>query len=104
MSGYSWPDEGSGLAGARARAAWLATCRALPLGTRITGVVVGRRPFGVFLQISGAPDAVGLAEITGAPPNAVLPALGEPVSGEVIWWAHHNRQVKIKLTEWKVRL
>ncbi|MFD5409308.1 S1 domain-containing protein [Streptomyces nojiriensis] len=71
MSEYSWPDDGAEV-GTRARAAWAATCEALPVGTPVTGEVIGRRPFGVFLRIDGVPDAVGLAEITAMPhgPNS----------------------------------
>ncbi|MEV8038906.1 hypothetical protein [Streptomyces sp. NPDC086182] len=100
MSEYSWAADGAG-AGPRARAAWPAICQALPLGTKITGEVVGRQRFGVFLRIDEMPDATGLAEITAAPRNAVLPAMGESVSGQVIWHADHNCQVKIKLAAWK---
>ena len=96
MSGYSWPDDGP-LVGARARAAWSATCRALPLGTQITGEVIGRRPFGVFLRIDEVPDAIGLAEIISMPREAALPQLGEQVRGEVVGHADHNCQVRIRL-------
>ncbi|MFI9328551.1 S1 RNA-binding domain-containing protein [Kitasatospora sp. NPDC052868] len=99
MSEYSWPDDGIEV-GARAKAAWSATCQVLPVGTRITGEVIGRRPFGVFLRIDHHPDAVGLAEITAMPRCATLPHVGEQVSGEVIWHADHNHQVKVRLTEW----
>ncbi|MFF3085280.1 hypothetical protein ACFVRB_09550 [Streptomyces nojiriensis] len=99
MSEYSWPDDGAEV-GARARAAWAATCEALPVGTPVTGEVIGRRPFGVFLRIDGVPDAVGLAEITAMPHGAELPHLGARVTGEVLWPAEHNHQVKIRLTEW----
>ncbi|WP_329585473.1 S1 RNA-binding domain-containing protein [Streptomyces sp. NBC_01362] len=99
MNEYSWPDDGIEV-GARARAAWSATCQALPIGTQITGRVIGRQRFGVFLSIDQHPDAVGLAEITAMPRCATLPHVGVEVSGVVIWHADHNRQVKIKLTEW----
>ena len=68
MSEYSRPADGSE-GGARARAAWPASC---------------------------------LAEITAARRRALLPAVGERVSGQVIRHADHNRQVKIKLAGWKV--
>jgi small subunit ribosomal protein S1 len=99
MSEYSWPDDGIEV-GVRASAAWPATCQALPTGTQITGQVIGRQRFGVFLSIDQHPDAVGLAEITAMPRCAILPQVGAQVSGEVIWHADHNHQVKIKLTEW----
>ncbi len=96
MSEYSWPDDGP-LAGARAWAAWPATCRGLPLGTQIAGEVIGRRPFGVFLRIDEVPDAIGLAEIISMPREAAVPQLGERVRGEVVGHADHNCQVEIKL-------
>jgi ribosomal protein S1 len=100
MNEYSWPDDGIAV-GARAKAVWSATCEALPVGTQVTGEVIGRQPFGVFLRIDGAPDAVGLAEITAMPHGAELPQIGAHVSGEVLWHAEHNHQVKVTLSEWK---
>ncbi|WP_250304892.1 hypothetical protein OG709_02000 [Streptomyces sp. NBC_01267] len=100
MDEYSWPDNGVE-AGARSQAAWCATCLALPVGTSVTGKVIGRQPFGVFITIDNAPDVIGLAEIMAMPRDAVLPLIGTRVSGEVIWHADHNYQVKIKLDEWK---
>jgi ribosomal protein S1 len=96
MAEHSWPQDGPE-AGARARAAWTATCQALPVGTPVTGEVIGRQPFGVFLTIDGIPDAVGLAEIITMPREAALPQMGERVHGEVIDHADHNCQVRIKL-------
>ncbi|MGW4412003.1 hypothetical protein ACWEJ6_48915 [Nonomuraea sp. NPDC004702] len=96
MSEYSWPDNGVEAA-RRARAGWSASCQALPIGTRVTGKVIGRQPFGVFLRIDGVPDAIGLAEITAMPVDFDLPGMGAEVVGEVIWHAEHNHQVKIRL-------
>ncbi|WP_200826101.1 S1 domain-containing protein [Kibdelosporangium aridum] len=70
----------------------------MPLGTQVTGEVIARQPFGVFIRIDGTPDAVGLAEITAMPQGAELPAVAAQVTGEVIWHAEHNHQVKIRLT------
>lgn len=101
MSEYSWPAWGNYADRETiARSGWEATVQALPVGTQITGEVIGRQPFGVFLRIDGTPDAIGLAEITTMPRCADLPHVGEQVSGEVIWHADHNHQVKIQLTEW----
>ncbi|MGA4947461.1 hypothetical protein NCG97_18715 [Streptomyces lydicamycinicus] len=99
MTEYSWPDHGTGAA-ARVREAWDRTVADLPAGTPVTGEVIGRRPFGVFLRIDGHPDAVGLAEAVRMPGCGTLPLMGERVSGEVIWHAAHHHQVKIELTEW----
>jgi hypothetical protein len=85
MSDYSWPADGPE-AGARAQAAWAATRQALPIGTPMTGEIVGRQRFGV-----------GLAEIITMPRDAVLPQVGARVRGEVIGHADHNCQVRIKL-------
>ncbi|WP_228034090.1 S1 domain-containing protein [Streptomyces spongiae] len=82
---------------------WAATVAALPIGSRVSGQVVARPPFGVFLVIDGVPNAVGLAEITAMPHHMELPAVGASVAGEVIWHTEHNHQVKIRLDEWTAR-
>ncbi|GAB2800157.1 hypothetical protein GCM10027073_35250 [Streptomyces chlorus] len=79
-----------------------ATLSALPRGSHVSGRVIGRRPFGVFLLLDDVPNAVGLAEITTMPHPMELPAVGSTVTGEVIRHADHNRQVKIRLHEWNV--
>ena len=79
---------------------WAATVAALPVGTHITGEVIGRQPFGVFIRIEGVPNAVALAEITAMPLGTELPALGASVEGEVFWHAH-NHQVRVRLDEWR---
>ena len=76
----------------RLRAAWPAIIAALPIGSRVTGEVVARQPFGVFIRIDGVPDALGLAEITSLPDDAVLPVVGRRIAGEVIWHVEHNHQ------------
>ncbi|GIH60746.1 hypothetical protein [Microbispora siamensis] len=97
MNEYSWPPDYAADS-KRAEEAWLATCISLPIGSLVTGTVIGRQPFGVFLKIDGVPDAVGLAEITALPSGSDLPRLHAQVSGEVIWHAEHNHQVRIRLT------
>ncbi|MET8754033.1 S1 RNA-binding domain-containing protein [Streptomyces sp. NPDC004667] len=99
MSEYSWPGE-NGRPVPGAAAAWPATVRDLPLGTRVTGEVIGRQPFGVFLAVDGHPDAVGLARIDRMPGCMELPPVGRRVTGEVAWHADHNHQVGIVLAEW----
>lgn len=81
-------------------ASWAETVRDLPVGTRIAADVVGRRPFGVFLRIDGHLGAVGLADITAMPQGMELPPLGARVTGRVLAHTGHNRQVKIRLTDW----
>jgi ribosomal protein S1 len=99
MSEYSWPDV-SPEAAARARAAWEQTVADLPAGTPVAGEVIGRQRFGVFLRLDGHPDAMGLAEITAMPRCETLPLIGDRVSGQVIWHADHNHQVKVRLDKW----
>ena len=74
---------------------------ALPIEARVTGEVIGRRPFGVFIRIDGVPHAVALAEITAMPQGTDLPALGAFVSGAVYWHTAHDHQVKVRLDEWQ---
>ncbi|MFE6867755.1 S1 RNA-binding domain-containing protein [Kitasatospora sp. NPDC057692] len=100
MSEYSWPWENYQDRAATARTAWTETVRALPIGTRITGEVVGRQPFGVFLAIDGQPEALGLARVTAMPRCLDLPAVGQRVTGEVVWHADHNHQVGVTLATW----
>ncbi|MDX8148884.1 hypothetical protein SK854_42675 [Lentzea sp. BCCO 10_0061] len=99
MNDYSWPEDGQRSAERRC-VAWSATVRTLPVGAPIAGEVIGRQPFGVFIRIDGVPDAVGLAEITAMPLDAVLPPLGFRVAGVVTSHAEHNRQVKVRLDNW----
>ncbi|MFJ9819286.1 hypothetical protein ACIRU3_29320 [Streptomyces sp. NPDC101151] len=77
---------------------WAATVDALPVGTRITGKVVSRQPFGIFIRIQGVPDALGLAEITAMPLGMKLPALGATVTG-VVHWLDPRNQVRVRLDE-----
>ncbi|MFF4843699.1 S1 domain-containing protein [Streptomyces collinus] len=101
MDEYAWPSGPEVPAADLVRERWEATVAALPVEARITGEVIGRRPFGVFIRIDGVPNAIALAEITAMPLGMDLPALGAFVSGEVIWHVAHNHQVKIRLDEWR---
>ncbi|MFI5780636.1 hypothetical protein [Nocardia sp. NPDC051570] len=94
MSEYFWPEDEE--LGIRARRAWSVTVAALPIGTRVTGTVIGRQPFGVFIRIDQAPDAVGLIRATAVPPDAQLPPRDAPIVGEVLWHTEHNWQVIVK--------
>ncbi|MEV5438218.1 hypothetical protein AB0K80_19725 [Streptomyces sp. NPDC052682] len=100
MDEYAWPTGSEAPAADAVRSNWAATVAALPVGSRITGEVIGRQPFGVFICIDGVPNAITLAEITAMPHGMDLPALGAFVSGEVIWHVAHNHQVKLRLDEW----
>jgi len=101
VSEYSWPQVDAGW-GEVVRAAWPVTVEALPIGARVTGEVVGRQRFGVFLRFDEVPDAVGLAEILTMPRDVVLPQVGTRFAGEVIWHAEHNHQVKVRITGWPI--
>jgi hypothetical protein len=95
---YSWPADGE----RRAKVAferWPETVEALPIGSVAEGKVIGRQPFGVFVEICGLPGAIGLAEITSMPRGATLPPVGANVRGTVIDHAAHNHQVKLCLID-----
>jgi ribosomal protein S1 len=101
MIGGVWDfggGEGYDDRAARARAAWPATTAALPIGTEVSGTVVNRQPFGVFVDIDGHPDALGLADIVRFPREVELPAPGTPIVGRVISHSEHNHQVRIEPT------
>ncbi len=83
------------------RESWEATVAALPVEARITGEVIGRQRFGVFIRIDGVPYAIGLAEVTAMLLGMDLPALGAFVRGEVIWHTAHNHLVEVRLDEWR---
>jgi hypothetical protein len=87
-------DRGGGAGG-------LATVAAVPIGSRLSGVIIGRRPFGVLIGIDGVPDAIALAEITHMPLGMELPALEALVSGDVYWHDDRNHQVRVRLDEWQ---
>ncbi|QKZ21477.1 RNA-binding protein [Streptomyces chartreusis] len=100
MDEYAWPT-GPDLPDADVViGSWAATVAALPVGTHITGEVIGRQPFGVFIRIEGVPVVVALAEISAMPLGMDLPALGASVEGEVFWHSH-NHQVRVRLDEWR---
>ncbi|WP_199836823.1 hypothetical protein [Streptomyces sp. CB01373] len=101
MDEYAWPTGPEVPAADLVRESWEATVAALPVEARITGEVIGRQRFGVFIRIDGVPYATALAEITAMPLGMDLAALGAFVSGEVIWHAAHNHQVKVQLDEWR---
>ena len=97
MTEYAWPDDPSP---EQVRREWSATVTALPVGTHITGQVIDRRPFGVFIRIDDVPNALGLADIGSMPNGASLPAQGAQISGKVVWHTDHSYQVRIRLSEW----
>ncbi|WP_405486029.1 hypothetical protein [Nocardia sp. NBC_00511] len=61
----------------------------------MTGVVIGRQPFGVFILIDQVADAVGLVRVTALPPGVELPRRGALVAGDVLWHEESNLQVTV---------
>ncbi|MDQ1037381.1 hypothetical protein QFZ75_003797 [Streptomyces sp. V3I8] len=100
MTEYTWPTGVDDPTPEDIRRAWPATVAALPAGTAVTGKVIGRQPFGVFVQIDGVPDGMGLAEISAAPHGTVPPPVGFAISGNVVSHADHNYQVRLRLEDW----
>lgn len=80
----------------RARRSWPDTVAALPTGATVSGRVIARMPFGVFLDLDGHPDALGFVEITGFPAGRELPAVGSAIEGVVVDHAAHNHQVRLR--------
>ncbi|MFJ4711597.1 hypothetical protein [Streptomyces sp. NPDC088785] len=99
MTEYAWPNGVGDPTPGDVRRAWPATVTALPVGAVVTGKVIGRQPFGVFVEIDGVPDAVGPAEIVRAPPGTVPPPLGSAITGGVVAHAEHNCQVRLRLDD-----
>ncbi|WP_018585009.1 hypothetical protein [Salinispora arenicola] len=54
MTEYPWPNPRDDDPD-RLRRAWPATVQALPRGARLTGTVIARKPFSVFIRIDGMP-------------------------------------------------
>lgn len=82
---YAWPTGPEVPAAELVWKSWGDNLAALPIEARVTGEVIGRRPYGVFIRIDGVPHAIALAEITTMPQGMDLPALGTFVSGAVYW-------------------
>jgi hypothetical protein len=98
VDGYSWPTDYDRLA-EQASDGWADTVAALPQGSVATGRVIGRQPFGVFVEITGVAGALGLAEITTMPRGVTLPPVGAVVRGTVIGHSAHNCQVRLRLVD-----
>jgi uncharacterized protein YjbI with pentapeptide repeats len=84
----------------KAREGWEKTLSELPVGTKVTGEVIGVESFGVFIRIDQHPKALGLAEIAHMPKGMKLPPIGSRVSAKVAWHNESNYQVKLVLREW----
>jgi hypothetical protein len=57
--------------------------------------VIAREQFGVFMDIDGHPDALGLMEITAPGLDGVLPAIGSSVEAVVVDHRAHNCQLRL---------
>ncbi|ABP56556.1 hypothetical protein Strop_4126 [Salinispora tropica CNB-440] len=92
------PDAWSLLDGRaeRARRSWTETKSALPVGERVRARVLATIRFGVFVEIDGQPDALGLVEIATLPRGGELPAIGVYLDLVVVNHADHNRQVRLR--------
>ncbi|WP_233607727.1 MULTISPECIES: hypothetical protein [Micromonospora] len=95
------PDDWSLLDGRaeRARRSWLAIKSALTVGERVRVQVLAAMPFGVFVEIDGQPDALGLLEITALPRGSELPTAGDYFDAVVVDHAAHNWQVRLRPAE-----
>ncbi|MEV7691108.1 hypothetical protein [Streptomyces bungoensis] len=101
MDEYPWSSGPEVPAADLVRKSWDATVAALPVEARITGEVIGRQRFRVFIRIDGVPYAIALAEVTAMPLGMDLPDLGASVSAKAIGHAVHNHQVRVRLDEWR---
>ncbi|WP_329029048.1 MULTISPECIES: hypothetical protein [unclassified Streptomyces] len=71
-----------------------------PVGGRVDGVVRVRRPFGVFIELDGAPEVIAFLDIVSYnpdPPVDELPEVGEGVSGEVAFHDDRKRQIRVRV-------
>ncbi|WP_328851515.1 hypothetical protein OG994_28200 [Micromonospora globbae] len=92
------PDAWSLLDGRaeRAKRSWPETTAVLPVGERVRASVLATMPFGVFVEIDGQPDALGLVEITTLPRGSALPSVGVYLNAVVVGHAAHNWQVRLR--------
>ncbi|PZT74754.1 MULTISPECIES: RNA-binding protein [unclassified Streptomyces] len=71
-----------------------------PVGGRAHGVVRVRRPFGVFIELDGAPEVIALLDIASYNPDPLvveLPEVGEGVFGEVAFHDEQQRQIRVRV-------
>lgn len=94
MSPYAWSLLDS--RAERARRSWPEIKSALPVGERVRARVFAAMPFGVFVEIDGQPDALGMVEVATLPPGSELPAIGVYLDLVVVNHAAHNWQVRVR--------
>lgn len=71
-----------------------------PVGSKTHGVVRIRRPFGVFIELDGAPEVIGFLDIASYNPNPPvldLPEVGARVSVEVAFHDEQKRQIRVRV-------
>ncbi|MEV6359316.1 hypothetical protein [Nocardia asteroides] len=61
----------------------------------MTGVVVGRQRFGVFIELDQVPDAIGLVRVTALPVDQPLPTRGVAVEGVVLYRDDRTHQLTV---------
>ncbi|MFE0590231.1 hypothetical protein [Micromonospora echinospora] len=83
----------------RAKRSWSEIKSVLACGRTSSGAVLAAMPFGVFVEIDGQPDALGLVEITTLPQDSELPAVGVYLNVVVADHAAYNWQVRPRPAE-----
>ncbi|MCS0602408.1 hypothetical protein NX794_14480 [Streptomyces sp. LP11] len=73
-----------------------------PVGAQAQGTVKKKFPFGVFLELSGAPDVIAFLDIAsynpaGEPPPAPLPDPGARVTGTIAAHNERDKQLRIRV-------
>jgi len=88
-----------------ADAVWLSSVtEAVPLGTRVVGVVTERHTFGFFVKLDDHPDIRAIVEINnyrpyGSPvPPEGLPPTGARVDAIVVDHVEVNHQVRLRMS------
>lgn len=79
--------------------------RDLPRGTRVSGTVVVRRPFGFFLKLSEYPDAIALVDAISYLPRgepvdpSEWPEEGAVIDATVVDHVESDREIKLQVSE-----
>jgi ribosomal protein S1 len=83
---------------------WLrVTTDSLPVGATVNGVVVDKRPFGVFLSLDGHPGVRAIVEINNYRPRGQavasdeLPTVDSRLEAVVVDHVAFNRQVRLRV-------
>ncbi|MFE9901626.1 hypothetical protein [Streptomyces achromogenes] len=73
-----------------------------PLGAEVQATVKVKFPFGVFLELPGAPEVTGFLDIasynpTTGPDPAPLPDAGSPVDVVVSFHNERDKQIRVRV-------